>query len=1029
MAQDQDLATQLARLGTAQPERDDARLRPEHAPLDDRDAAALLRSLRALAPLIRHYAESPAAASGDWSAYFPDGAPAGEAGELAALMARRDGRIAPHHALLIAFVRLLARPQARLNQFTARHLQHQMQRRLGFRRLAPQADRAHLVLELKKGSAAVEITPDHRFSAGKDASKVEQLFAPLRSAVVGAGSVVRLASIARQGQRLRFAPMANSADGLGAELTGDAPQWPPFGHATLPHAPVGFAIASPLLRLAEGERRVRLALRVSGWPAGLAAETFAAAFDAYVTGPEGWTGPLSVTASRSGALLTLDVGIGATALAVIDHDPALHLHAFPAALPVLQCLLRADAGLGFAALEGIEVQRARVSVRVRGLRGLVVESDDASIDPSKAFLPFGAAPVAGARWHIGCPEALAKPITSLSLKIAWQGAPADLYDWYAHFARRTQMLTGIGAKLSWRDAGGAAHTSGTVTLLPRQAAQTTLTIDGQGGAQAWSPAAQTQALQWSGSSIAKGKGLALTMAQPVMLTSLALAPLLASQFAAPAPAAAAARTGFISVTLMEDLLHGDYRRDAIAGATPPDPTKAFTPKVLNEPYTPKVQELSLDYEAQSDDSRLDDASQAAFTDTNVQFFQIDALGLAREQAWLTAARPWAPQRGVSLLPPHPSAGELLIGLAGVKAGDAVNLLLQVAEGSADPLAQSQTLQWSVLADNTWRTLGPNELVLDTTAALRASGLIGCVLPAETTTDHTRLPAGLVWLRATTPDQPRAACNLVGVHANAIEVAFVDQGNDVQRLATALPAGAIAKMKAPLAALKSVSQPYASFGGALAEDDAALARRAAERLRHRNRAISGWDVERLVLQSFPQVWRAKCVPHASEMSWRDPGHLTVIVVPDLRQRSTVDPLQPRVDLDTLTRIREHLSARCGPQVQVHVRNPAYRSVLLDFKVRLRPGFGINFHGPQIDQALRQALSPWAFDSDAQLGFGARVVRSQLLDFVESLPSVDFVTDFQLRLEGGSDDVDELVPDTPDAILVSAAAHRIAELIDG
>ena len=153
---------------------------------------------------------------------------------------------------------------------------------------------------------------------------------------------------------------------------------------------------------------------------------------------------------------------------------------------------------------------------------------------------------------------------------------------------------------------------------------------------------------------------------------------------------------------------------------------------------------------------------------------------------------------------------------------------------------------------------------------------------------------------------------------------------------------------------------------------------------------------------------------------------VVVVPDLRCRPAIDPLQPRVDLDTLERIREHLVERCGPQTRVHVRNPGYQSVQLDFKVRLRPGFGFNFYGPQIDRAVVQALSPWAFDGKTELGFGGRVVRSELLRFVESLPWVDFVTDFRLTLEGDTRDRDEIAPGTPDAILVSASTHRIVEL---
>ena len=213
----------VAELGCAQAERDSAALDPAFAPLDDRNIEALLNSLRALAPLIRFYADSPDVVTGDWLPYLPECSVA----ELEALADRTSGDVAPHHALMLAFLRQLARPQALLNRFTAQHLQFQMQQVLGFKPLPPQADRAHLVLELKKGAPALAITPKERFTAGKDAAKVEQLFAPRLATVVGHARVERLVSIACVGQRLLFAPVANSADGLGAPLDKTAPRWPP----------------------------------------------------------------------------------------------------------------------------------------------------------------------------------------------------------------------------------------------------------------------------------------------------------------------------------------------------------------------------------------------------------------------------------------------------------------------------------------------------------------------------------------------------------------------------------------------------------------------------------------------------------------------------------------------------------------------------------------------------------------------------------------------------------------------------------
>ena len=1037
----------IAELGCAQPERDASARNPASAPLDDRDADGLLNSLRALAKLIRFYANDPGTATGNWLPYLPTGSVAALTANSAA------GGVAPHHALILAFLRQLARPQALLNQFTAEHLQFQMQQVLGFTPLAPQPDCAHLVLALKKGAAALAITPDQRFTAGKDALKVEQLFAPLRSTVVGHAQVARLASILRDGQRLLFAPVANSADGLGAPLDKTAPRWPPFGRNTLPPAPIGFALASSVLRLAEGERSISLKLRVGGWPTGLTPSAFAASFEAHLSGPAGWLGPLSMTASLAADLLTLTIPVGASVAAIVDHDPAVHLHAFPASLPVIQCLLKADAALGYGALRAITLANAQVTVAVTGLRGLLLESDEATLSPKKAFLPFGPQPVVGSRFYVGCAEALGKPLISMTLNIGWQGAPSDLSAHYAHYSKVAQMSNGIGATATWRDGAGASHTSGTVTLLPRLAVPLTQITINAGGAinSTPSPARQNLALYASGSAKAQQRAAVRERAQPVHRRSTASAGGEHSRFgatpAASNTAAPNARAGFVTLSLVESLLHGDFRREALQAALPPADIASrntFVPTLLNEPYTPKIQEITLAYAAQSDASRIADPALSALTDTDVQFFQIDALGLAREQAWLTLSRPWAPQAAVNLLPAHPAAAELLIGLAGVQAGDSVSLLLQLAEGSADPQAAAQKLHWSVLADNAWRALVPGELALDTTGDLRRSGVVACVLPKETTTTNSRATTGLVWLRASTPAEPqghiKAACDVIGIFANALEVQFADAGNDPQRLKSPLPAAHITQLKTPLPTVKSIAQPFASFGGALVESDAALARRASERLRHRNRAITPWDIERLVLQAFPAVYRAKCIPHAkstaSETSWLAAGHVMVVVVPDLRNMNAVDPLRPRVDLDTLSRIREHLLARVGPQTQVHVRNPGYRAVQVDFKLRLRSGNGLGFNylQPQIDLALRQALSPWAnltnansnADRATTLGFGGRVLRSALLDFVEALPEVDFVTDFRLSLEGSHEDLAEIVPDAPDVILVSAARHRIQEL---
>jgi hypothetical protein len=58
-------------------------------------------------------------------------------------------------------------------------------------------------------------------------------------------------------------------------------------------------------------------------------------------------------------------------------------------------------------------------------------------------------------------------------------------------------------------------------------------------------------------------------------------------------------------------------------------------------------------------------------------------------------------------------------------------------------------------------------------------------------------------------------------------------------------------------------PYSSFGGRETEDTTEFYQRVSERLRHKERAITIFDYERLVLESFPEVYKVECVNPAGE----------------------------------------------------------------------------------------------------------------------------------------------------------------------
>ena len=936
---------------------------------------------------------------------------------------RKDAATPPHLALFLSFLELYKQPQEILNRLVGRHLDFHYRDILRLNNKPAVPDKAHVLVELKKQSPPVSISAADVFSAGKDTSGVELIYAPTSETIINTSKVDSLRSIFVDGTghgTVRYAPIANSSDGLGGKLPADEPKWQGFGHQNLPPAEAGFAIASPVLRMREGERKIFLKLTLNGANSTrLDSTSLESAFDAYVTGEKTWAAlhVNSVTLSTEG-VLQFEFAVPETEGAVIDYDEAIHGYWYTAQAPIVQLLLRpASTGSGYRDFQGLTLQRAQVSVSVANLRSLNLESDGGLLDSRKAFVPFGPQPSQGSQFLVGCDEALAKKLSELKITVQWKAAPSSFSTLYSNYG-----VSGIGnssftAAVSFKDGGSWVNSSQGVPLFDSSNASAEHTFTFSPGSSSVSSGVSTgmsiYALSGSRSQWAIGAADAIVLKNPVFK---------AFKTAVPQP-----RSGFITFSLERDFLHSMYRREYLKHVM--NFSRGLEGLViLNEPYTPAIQSLSLSYNAHSDEVDISSANFADFSNPDVQFYQIAYFGQMREHGYQRSQFSFLTQKRVSLLPAFDHEGEFLIGFINLNAGDSVSVLFQVAEGSTDPDLTQEQIDWSVLCDNYWKPLGAGGVALDTTNQLLASGIIRFVIPAEVTTENTILPAGRIWLRAGIARNVNAVCQLVDVAANAVEVQFKDLGNDVNHLVTALGAGRIAKLKNGLSAVKSVKQPYASFGGNPEEVEEKFYRRISERLRHKDRCVTPWDYERVILEAFPKVHKVKCIPHAREGSWLAPGNVLIIVIPDLRNKNGANPLQPRVDAGNVSQITNFVRERAGMQVQVKVKSPSYQRIQLDFKVKFHAGYEFNFYSELLKQQITKFLSPWAFDSSRDISFGGKIYKSVLLDFVEELEPVDYVTDFKMYSHTGAStrtDVNEAQPESPDAILVSDYAHVVNE----
>ncbi|MGX2040181.1 baseplate J/gp47 family protein [Methylocaldum sp. MU1018] len=1017
MAEKDIIQNMIFQLGQSQSERMPEELGVHFADVDERSTEELLLFARNLAKGINYYRNDPDSAAGDWSSFFPENAKA-----IGRLLAREDASVTPHLALFLAFLELYKLPQELINRLTGRHLDFQYREVLRFAKKPSEPDKAHLLIELNKNAAPLKIGPEHLFSAGKDATGVEMIYAPTGETVVNSAKVDSLRSLfLDQSGRgvVRYAPIADSSDGVGGELQGDEPKWHGFGHADLPQAEVGFALASPVLRMKEGLRKITVSLGLGNVDrARLNDASLENAFEVFITGEKNWLGPFVVSPAISeDDVLGFEVTVPETEKAVIDYDAAIHGYDYAARAPIVQVLLRTG-GVGYLDFQNVTLQNAAILVKVDNIASLNLESDGGVLDPKKAFLPFGPQPGKGSRFMVGYDEAFSKKLSEIKIGVQWKDAPANFSTHYQHYGNSSIGNSYFTASVVFKDGGSWEETRYGVPLFESANAGSEHTLVFSPGSVSVSSSVsdgfKIYALNVAGSLWAAKAADRYVFRKPVMT---------AYKSAPPEP-----RQGFMTFSLEKSFLHAEYRKKYVENVMKYS-REGGDLIVLNEPYTPTVQSISLSYKAYTDRIGIGTDSLDDFANADVQFFHVADSGRMLEHGYQRAQFEFLVDKAVSLLPIYRNAGELLIGFTDLNPGDSVSVLFQVAEGSADPDSAREDIAWSVLCDNYWKPLGSREVVSDSTGHLRTSGIVKFVIPAEATTVHTRLPSGRIWIKAAVAEDVNAVCRLIQVAAGAIEVRFVDRGNDPDHLGSALEKGKIGKLKTGLSAVKTVKQPYASFGGRAVESGDAFHTRVSERLRHKNRCITAWDYERIVLEAFPGVHKVKCIPHAKEGSWLAPGHVLLIVIPDLKNKNAMDPLQPKVDAATIDQITAHVQERAGMQVKVKVKNPSYQKVQLDFKVRFRSGYEFNYYAEQLKQALIRFLSPWAYDAEREISFGGKIYKSVLLDFVEERDYVDYVTDFKLYSyagEAGSRlDLDEVQPATPDAILVSAETHIVSE----
>ncbi len=903
------------------------------------------------------------------------------------LKARKDH--SPYLTLYYVFLEVMKLAQKDLNQVTQRHLDFFYKDVLRLTPRPPEPDRAHLIFELAKSLTEYKLDPKTRFKAGKDATGKALFYKLDEEIVVHKAQVASLKGLFLDSQeiekgpppklmrRLYASPQVNSADGRGGDFPKEqvVKAWLPFGDEQREQAEMGLAIASDILYLQEGIRTVTIILTLEAKPGELETELdnsnsavpLSDIFTVDFSGEKDWImGKIQEKSNLDDRILTLIVKLEADAEPVVFYHPklpgaSLATDNAPLDKPTARLKLKNQKIKNrlspYSYLRTTKLTNLKVKVEVSEVRDLIVQNDLTVLDITKPFQPFGPQPKSGANLYIGSQEVFQKKLTELIIHLKLEEPkPNSWLDIYTAYDSAHDDSDPNQENSNFKPG-----------ILNLQALRKNT----------WSTAIST--------SLFDGQNISLN---EEILTNLQL-----NYFTEIEPFEVwnlKSKNGFLRIQLTDtDFLHDRYptvlSRQILAQALAANyrvVDEAYyringnikkgrdldflgnaKPVIPKEPYTPVITSLSLSYTAEA--SYLEPADNIT-KPPDIRLFHLYPF-----EGFQLLSRNSTP----SLLPSfhHEETqeiglrdeGTLFIGLKDLNPPTALPLLFQVAEETANTDLEKADVHWYFLRGNEWKKFKNYQIVSDTTNGLINSGIVNLAVPAEISKKKTTiLDPSLYWIKASVPERSGAICHIIDIHTQAAQVTFTDRNNDPNRLASPLPAGTIAKLASPQSEVKKVEQPYDSFGGQVKEQATHFYTRISEHLRHKGRAITIFDYERLVLEKFPEIYKVRCINHGQvddkgQLHELVPGAVTLVVIPDLSQRPTTNDLEPKININLLQKIQEYLSQLSSPWVEIRVVNPVYEQIRVEFQVQFKESYQRNFdyYRRELERAIIGFLAPW------------------------------------------------------------------------
>jgi hypothetical protein len=623
--------------------------------------------------------------------------------------------------------------------------------------------------------------------------------------------------------------------------------------------------------------------------------------------------------------------------------------------PSIQLLLNRNSWLfPYSWLKELDFCSVRIIASVSMLTNIQLYSELGKLDTTMPFYPFGMLPARGSWMVLGNYEMAVKKIASISIKIKWANLPADKYGFADYYLQYQKSID------------NCSFTVEPEVLKNRR----------------WFPVKGKKSYFLfntdTGNSIA-------TLPKAPLKSETILGNIIPDDFVRQKIREEDfgynmfASNGFFRVKLTNPEMgfgHQHYQRILSDVLIQNARTKKLVP-VPNPPFSPQAEYINIDYVSEDEISVTKRYEGFGESLSHLHPFGENVLDI------------FGTQKAFRIVPDFINRGNLLFGFDNVIGGETIrlytSLLPQQKEIDRDKFPE---IVWYYGDEYGWTLLPQNNVLRDETRKLLESGTIEIKIPDHIHETETSLK-NLFWLRASISKNVENLSDVKGfyLHVLKVERELSDDIDVLKGLNSLLP-GKISEPQSRIPGLAEVIQLVQTAGGKIAEDEITMRVRLSERISHRNRAVNAIDFEKIVLENFGAIKKAKCFP-CTDSKQNRPGVVTIAVIPETDGKVRT----PMAGCKLLIDIEDFLQGYSNMFATIDVINPVYEYLQVRCKVTLKKTRSEGFYLRLLNHEINNYIAYWEMTDEAPV-FGHTISLIDLSNFIRSLEYVVRIRNFSV-----------------------------------